>query len=61
MVTSALHDAKKQGLLGFVMHVLCGGERAVCNARLFYGIWQVIKMYDRCWTSATLFYMRTCT
>lgn len=46
MVTSALHDAKKQGLLGFMMHVLCGGERAVCNARLFYGIWPIIEKYD---------------
>lgn len=34
MVTSALHDAKKQGLLGFVMHVLCGGERVLCVTRL---------------------------
>jgi hypothetical protein len=31
MVTSALHDAKKQGLLGFVTHVLCGGERTVAR------------------------------
>ncbi|KAL7902984.1 hypothetical protein HDV63DRAFT_109517 [Trichoderma sp. SZMC 28014] len=30
VVTSALHDAKKQGL---VMHVLCGGERAYCVTR----------------------------
>lgn len=33
MVTSALHDAKKQGLLGFVTHVLCGGESLLCVTR----------------------------
>lgn len=29
MITSTFHDAKKQGMLGFVLHALCGGERAL--------------------------------
>lgn len=47
MVTSALHDAKKQGMLGFVLHVRCGGERALfCVTRVplvtFYNLYNDI-------------------